>query len=221
MAKSAQNNQTSTQRFIEVEDIVDDIVITRGGNACLIIEVQATNFALLSAEEQDAKIYSYAALLNSLSFTIQIIIRSKRLNVSSYLKLLENEKVSAKTPELAKQIGLYKDFVEELVKVNTILDKKFYIVIPYSSLEKGLTGAKEQVAVSSSQSFFLVGAKASLHSKAESLHTQLRRLNLKAETLTKERLVKIFYEIFNDVNIDSQQTEHTTKPITLGKEATK
>lgn len=221
MAKSAQNNQTSTQRFIEVEDIVDDIVITRGGNACSIIEVQATNFALLSAEEQDAKIYSYAALLNSLSFTIQIIIRSKRLNVSSYLKLLENEKVSAKTPELAKQIGLYKDFVEELVKVNTILDKKFYIVIPYSSLEKGLTGAKEQVAVSSSQSFFLVGAKASLHSKAESLHTQLRRLNLKAETLTKERLVKVFYEIFNDVNIDSQQTEHTTKPMTLGKEAAK
>lgn len=218
MKKSAQGNSTSTQKFIEIIDIADDIVITKGGNASLIIEVQATNFALLSAEEQDAKIYSYAALLNSLSFPIQIVIKSKRLNISSYLKLLEEEKIASKNPGLSQQIGLYKDFIQELVKVNTILDKKFFIVIPYSSLEKGLTGVKEQTGVSSSQSYFLIGAKASLHSKAESLHTQLRRLNLKAETLEKERLVKTFYEIFNDINIDSQQLEHTTKPMILGRE---
>lgn len=221
MANTAQHNQTSTQKFIDIVDVVDDIVITSGGNACIIIEVQATNFALLSADEQDAKIYSYAALLNSLSFTIQIVIRSKRLNVSSYLKLLENERVASTNPKLAEQIGLYKEFVEQLVKINTILDKKFYIVIPYSSLEKGLVGAKEQVGVSSSQSFFLVGAKASLHSKAESLHTQLRRLSLKAETLTKERLVKIYYEIFNDINIDSQQQDEVTKPTAAQKEEQK
>lgn len=218
MKSSAQKSNTSTQKFIEIIDIVDDIVVTSGGNACLIIEVQATNFALLSAEEQDAKIYSYAALLNSLSFSIQIVIKSKRLNISSYLKLLEEEKIASKNPGLSQQIGLYKDFIQELVKVNAILDKKFFIIIPYSSLEKGLTGVKEQTGVSSSQSYFLIGAKASLHSKAESLHTQLRRLNLKAETLEKERLVKTFYEIFNDINIDSQQLEHTTKPMILGRE---
>lgn len=218
MAKTAQNNLSSTQKFIEIIDIVDDVVITGGGNACLIIEVQATNFALLSAEEQDAKIYSYAALLNSLSFPIQIIIRSKRLNISSYLKLLEEEKITSKNPALSEQIGLYKDFVEQLVKVNSILDKKFYIVIPYSSLEKGLVGTKEQVGMGSSQSFFLIGAKASLHSKAESLRSQLNRLNLKSQVLEKERLVKIFYEIFNDVNIDSQQMENATKPMTQEKE---
>lgn len=218
MANAAQKSNTSTQKFIEIIDIVEDIVITSGGNACSIIEVQATNFALLSAEEQDAKIYSYAALLNSLSFPIQIVIKSKRLNISSYLKLLETEKQASKNPQLANQIGLYKDFVEELVKVNTILDKKFYIVIPYSSLEKGVSGVKEQTGISSSQSFFLVGAKASLRSKTESIQTQLGRLNLKAEILEKERLVKTFYEIFNDINIDSQQTEYTTKPMTLGKE---
>nr|MBI5455738.1 hypothetical protein [Candidatus Levybacteria bacterium] len=221
MNRSVQKSNTSTQKFIEIADIVDDVVIVSGSNACLIIEVQATNFALLSAEEQDAKIYSYAALLNSLSFPIQIVIKSKRLNISSYLKLLEEEKQNSKNPKLSEQIGLYKGFVEELVKVNAILDKKFYIVIPYSSLEKGLTGVKEQTGMNSSQSFFLVGAKASLHSKAESLHAQLGRLNLKTETLEKERLVKTFYEIFNDINIDSQQTEHTTKPMTLGKEQAK
>lgn len=214
-------SNTSTQKFIEILDIVGDIVLINGGNACLVIEIQATNFALLSAEEQDAKIFAYAALLNSLSYPIQIVIKSKRLNIASYLKLLEEKRLASQNPELSKHIGLYKDFVSELVKVNTILDKKFYIVIPYSSLEKGVTGAKEQLKTDYSQSFFLKEAQGALHSKAGSLHAQLKRLNLKAETLDKERLIKTYYEIFNDVNIDSEQAEHAVKPAVLGKEAVK
>ena len=221
MKNSAQKSNTSTQKFIEIVDIVGDIVLINGGNACLVIEIQATNFALLSAEEQDAKIFAYAALLNSLSYPIQIVIKSKRLNIASYLKLLEEKRLASQNPQLAEHIGLYKDFVSELVKVNTILDKKFYIVIPYSSLEKGVTGAKEQLKTGYSQSFFLKDAQAALHSKAGSLHAQLKRLNLKAETLDKERLIKTYYEIFNDVNIDSEQAEYAVKPAVLGKEAVK
>ncbi len=216
MAKTAQKNVASTQKFIEIIDVIDDIVVLAGGNACLIFEVKATNFSLLSAEEQDAKIFSYASLLNSLSFTVQIVIRTKRLNISSYLKLLQKEKAETKNAKLSEQIGMYSDFVQELVKVNTILDKKFYIIIPYSSLEKGLVGAKESVGINTAQSTFLIGAKASLHSKAESLHTQLGRLNLKAEVLNKEQVIKLFYDIYNDANIDSQQV--IANPMALGKE---
>jgi hypothetical protein len=212
MAKAAQKNTNSTQKFIEITDIVDDIVILNSGYACIVIEVKATNFALLSADEQDAKIYSYSALLNSLSFPIQIVIRSKKLNISSYLKLLEEERQQSKNPKFAEQIGMYKDFVAELVKVNTILDKKFYIVIYYSSLEKGVSGVGNQMGVSNSQSLFVIGARASLHSKAEVLHSQIQRIGLKAETLGKEKLIKLFYEIFNDINIDSQQADFLTKP---------
>lgn len=202
MSTTAQKS-ASTQKFIEIVDAIDDIVILEGGEACLIIEVEATNFALLSPEEQDAKIYAYAALLNSLSFSIQIVIRSKKLNVANYLKLLETERLNSKNPALAEQIGLYKNFVTELVKVNTILDKKFYIVIPYSSLEKGVMGAREQAGINSSQSMFVVGAKAALHSKAESLLNQLKRLNLRAEILRREAATKLFYEIFNDASLDA------------------
>jgi len=212
---AAHRISNSTQKFIEIEDIIDDIVILRGGYACLIIEVGAINFALLSAEEQDAKIFAYAALLNSLSFPIQIVIRSKRFNVSSYLKLLEDERLNAKNPTFANQIGLYKDFVTELVQVNTILEKKFYIVIYYSSLEKGMVGVKEQAGVASSQSLFVIGAKSSLHSKAESLRGQTQRLNLRAQTLSKEKIIKLFYEIFNDANIDYQETEDLVKPSSM------
>jgi hypothetical protein len=211
---AAQKQSNSTQAFIEIQDIVDDIVILRGGNACLVIEVGATNFALLSQEEQDARIYAYAALLNSLSFPIQIVIRSKQLNIASYLKLLEEEHLNAKNPSFANQIGMYKDFVAELVQTNTILDKKFYMVIYYSSLEQGATGIKEQAGVTASQSLFVIGAKTSLHSKAESLHTQIQRLGLRAQTLGKEKLIKLFYEIFNDTNIDSQGAENFVKPET-------
>jgi hypothetical protein len=218
MASTAQKNAAPSQHFIEIVDIIEDIVILAGSNACLVIEVKATNFALLSAEEQDAKIAAYASLLNALSFSIQIVIRSKKLDVSNYLKLLDAEKAKAQSETLAKQMGLYRNFVQELVKVNTILDKKFYIVIPYSSLEKGVIGAGEALANSSAQSNFILGAKTTLHSKADAVHTQLNRLNLKAETLGKEKLTKLFYDIFNDQSVEHHQTENVTKPMVLGKE---
>jgi hypothetical protein len=217
--KTSARNLPSTQKFIEIENILDDIVISGSGNACLVIEVSATNFALLSPEEQDAKIYAYASLLNSLSFPIQIVIRSKKLDISNYLKLLDIEKDKTPNQDLAKQIGLYRDFVKELVKVNTVLDKKFYIIIPYSSLEKGVSGARATFQAGSSKDSFMVGARAALHSKAESIHTQLRRLSLKARTLDEEQLTKLFYEIFNDTTIDHATNTQTVNPIALGKEA--
>jgi hypothetical protein len=212
-------NLPSTQSFIEISNIVEDIVILNGGNACLVIEASATNFALLSPEEQDARIYAYASLLNSLSFPIQIVIRSKKIDISNYLKLLDVEREKTQNPSLGKQIGLYRDFVKELVKVNTVLDKKFYLVIPYSSLEKGASGARETLKPGINQDNFLIGAKASLHSKAESIHSQLKRLSLKARTLDEEQLTKLYYDIFNDAVIDHAQSAQTTKPISLGKEA--
>jgi hypothetical protein len=219
MAKAAPKNAAPTQKFIEIVDINDDIVVLAGENACIVIEVMSTNFALLSQEEQEAKIYAYASLLNSLSFPIQILIRSKRLDVSSYLKLIDEERTKAQTETLSKQMGLYRNFVQELVKVNTILDKKFYIVIPYSSLEKSLTQTKEVVENDTPQKDFVAEAKAALYSKADSIQTQLNRLNLKSEKLGKEKLTKLFYDIFNDTRIDHHEAESLINPLTLGKES--
>jgi len=157
-------------------------------------------------------------LLNSLSFPIQIVIRSKKLDVSSYLKLLDEERAKAQTAALSKQMTLYRNFVQELVKVNTILDKKFYIVIPYSTLEKALMQAPVTVENNTPQKDFISEAKAGLYSKADAIHNQLNRLNLKSETLGKEKLTKLFYDIFNDAHIDNQQAENLINPLTLGKE---
>ena len=222
MGKTARKINATTQKFTEIQDIVEDVVILSGGNACLVVEVTATNFALLSAQEQDSKIYSYAALLNSLSFTIQIIVRSKRLDISSYLKLLDIEAKKTTNQMLAEQIRLYRDFIQELIKVNTVLDKKFYISIPFSYLEKGIGAAAGSVKKKNAvdDAAFMQSAKTALHSKAQSLHSQLARLNLRARTLEKEELIKLFYEIYNDTGIQvGQATDSINAPIVKNEEA--
>lgn len=188
MKKSAQSTKATTQKFIEILDIVDNVVMLASSNACSVIEVQATNFALLSEEEQNVRVLSYSSLLNSLSFPIQVFIRSKKIDISSYLRLLDDEAVKSQNQLLRQQIKLYKDFVQELVKVNAVLDKKFYIVIPYTGLESG---------IAMNQNNFFLSAKAKLATKAESLHAMLRRMNLSARTLGKEELVKLFHEVYN------------------------
>jgi len=226
---SAQKIKASTQKFIEIKDIVDDVVILNGGNACLVIEVQAVNFALLSRDEQDARIFSYASLLNSLSFPVEIIIQNKRIDVSSYLKLLEQEaerKASSfntnntNNEKLLNYIRLYREFVAELVKVNSVLDKKFYMVIPYSYLEKGIGAATGIVKQKNSYSdkTFSDQAKNALHTKSNALHAQLSRLSLKARTLEKEDLIKLFYGIYNqDSRIESASISADIKiPIVKG-----
>lgn len=176
--------KASTQKFIEIVDVMDDILILSGKRGCLVLEITATNFSLMSKEEQDGRIASYSSLLNSLSFPIQIIIRSKRLDITSYLKLLQAKEESANI-NLKERIKQYRAFITELVKVNTVLDKKFYISIPYTYLEK--PGAD-----------FITSAKASLYSKADSLKSQLSHLNIPARILKQEELIKLFYELYNE-----------------------
>jgi hypothetical protein len=218
MKRPAQKTNSTTQRFTEIVEISDDVVLLSGNNACSIIEVRATNFALLSMEEQNSKIYSYAALLNSLSFSIQIVIRSKKLDISSYLKLLDGEAKNTQNEMLSTQIKLYRDFVQELVKVNIVLDKNFYICIPYSYLEKGAAGATATIAKKQGgKTTFLDEAKVALHTKIDVLHSQLARLNLGAKTLTKEELVKLYYEIYNASPIETAQLSDNVKTAIIRK----
>lgn len=213
MTKSAQKIHASTQKFTEIQDIVENVVFLNGGNACLVIGVQATNFALLSNEEQLIKISSYASLLNSLSFQIQILIRNKNVDISSYLKLLDGEiqrlssspnQQNGQAEKSIEYIRLYRDFVQEMIKINTVLDKKFYIVLTYSSLEKGV-GAIQRGGD------FQASAKAALHTKAETLMTQLNRLSLKAKILEKEELIKLFYDIYNQDITETYELEEMSK----------
>ena len=194
-----QSIKGSTQQFVEIEDIKDDIVLMRGGSAVLVIETTAVNFGLLSESEQDATIYAYAALLNSLSFPIQIVIRSKKMDISSYLSSLDEKIQNQKSEALRKEMSLYRNFVEATIKDNNVLDKKFYIVIPFSRLELGVGGALPSMkkGLPFDKSYILEKAKNALYPKRDHVVRQLARLSLKAIPLSTPRLASLFYEIFN------------------------
>jgi hypothetical protein len=206
---AAQKIHATTQKFTEIVDFADDIVILEGGNACMIIEITASNFALLSKREQDSRIFSYAGLLNSLSFPIQILIRNRRMDISQYIHELEEVIKNTKNPQLKTYVEYYSGFVKEMVTVNVVLNKSFYIVVPYSSLEMGVAGATQTQQKGQAQvDSFAVTARKALQNKANSLLGQLQKFATSAKVLEKEDLIKLYYEIYNeDTEIDITQMQ--------------
>ncbi len=175
----------------------------------MIIEITASNFALLSKVEQDSRIYAYAGMLNSLSFPIQILIRNRRMDISSYIHELEDAISNTKNEQLAAYIEYYAAFVKEMVTVNVVLNKSFYIIIPFSSLEMGATGATQiQQKKQSQKDLFIETARKILTGKANSLLGQLQKFASSARILEQEDLIKLFYEIYNkDTEVDIDQME--------------
>lgn len=194
--------RSTTQLFTEIEDIDHDLVLCTDGSCALVIATSAVNFGLLSEKEQEGLIYAYAGLLNSLSFPIQIFIRSQHKDVTAYLKLLEDreEKLKAKSPKLAENIHSYRTFVAAMVKEKDVLDKKFYIVIPFSNLELGTTkvlfGSKKN-GLPYPKSYILERAEIVLLPKRDHIIRLLARLGLRSNQLSNDALIKLFFTIYN------------------------
>ncbi len=210
--------RASTQEHLEIEDIRDDVAILKDGSCCLVLKTTAINFGLLSEQEQDATIYAYAALLNSLTFPIQIVIRSKQKNISSYLALIDKEITKQVNPLLKDQIQKYRRFVEETVHKNNVLDKEFFVVLPFSSLELGVRQAlgsalKKRTSLPFPKEFILERAKMNLYPKKDQVIRQFNRLGLRTKVLGTAELVQLFYNTYN-----SESAEVRT--LTLGQEYT-
>lgn len=194
--------RASTQEHLEIEDIKDDLVILKDGSSCLVLATTAINFGLLSEKEQEATIYAYAALLNSLNFTAQIVIRSARKDISSYLGLLEEREGKEERKLIKDQIGKYRQFIQETVQKNNVLDKKFYIIIPMTSLELGVAksfkkNVSRQKGLPFDKNYILQQAKINLYPKRDHLLRQLSRLGLKSNQLESQELIRLFFNVYN------------------------
>lgn len=133
----------STQDFLEFEDIKDGIIILKNKALRSVLMTSSLNFALKSEDEQNAIIYQFQNFLNSLDFSCQIVIQSRKLNIIGYLdKLKEIEKLE-KNDLLKTQIGEYINFVDGIVERGTIMQKSFYVVVPFSILETKDISARE------------------------------------------------------------------------------
>lgn len=218
MAKKDKIHST-TQDFTEIVDIVDDVVLFKGKNACSILEVSSVNFFLLSADEQNARIYGYMSLINSLSFAIQILIISKRVDMGNYLSLLDQKIESSQNIKIKDHLTMYRQFIDELVKNEGLLDKKIYIVIPYSYLEASIVPGQQQAPQKTQQPSksgpFAEQAKNALISKRAVIQAQVERMGLAARPLSHEELIKLFYEILNNDSITVDFNSQDVKNVIL------
>src|SRR5690554_6029462 len=110
-----------TQNHLDIVDIKDNVLILTGGRFRIVIEAQAINFDLLSEAEQDAAIYSYANLINSLDFPMQVVIRTRQVDITNYIDYLKSFRRLQPTSILRQQLDNYITFIQELVTENTVL----------------------------------------------------------------------------------------------------
>lgn len=179
----------TTQDHLDVETIRDDMVILKSGTCSIVIQTSAINFGLLSEEEQDATIYAYAGLLNSLSFPIQIVIKSEKKDISAYLSLLGIQEKKLKNEVLKERMKAYRSFIETTVQEQNVLDKKFYLVVSYQTVT--LSGKVEITED------LIIKAKADLEPKRDHIIKQLSRIGLTAEQINSQSLMKLFHSFYN------------------------
>jgi len=125
----------STQDFLEFEQIREGIIILKNKGLRSVLMVSSLNFALKSTEEQDAILYQFQNFLNSLDFTCQILIQSRQLNIIGYLDYLEEVKNQEKNDLLKLQIEEYKKFISQIMKGGSVMQKSFYVIVPFSLSE--------------------------------------------------------------------------------------
>ena len=194
----------STQQFVDIKEIKDGVVILKNGGLRRVLMVSGINFELKSEEEQNAIIYGYQDFLNSLDFSIQIVIHSRRLNIDAYLEKLE-ERLKLETNELLRsQIDEYIQFVSSFVAENEIMTKTFFVIIPYDIIQIPKGGQKVLQLVKS-------GTPSAGHSIDQSLEEKIRQLDqrtdqvlqgltqlgLRAVILNDEELIELFYNLYN------------------------
>ena len=162
----------------------------------MIAEASSVNFFLLSSDEQSARLYGYMSLLNSLSSSLQVLIVSRRIDLGNYVRLIDDKISNTSNPKIGEQLTLYRDFIRDLIKGEGLLDKKIYIVIPFSQLELGPTTA---AAMGTSQKKLSLNdrVKSALLSKRNNVLNQVERMGLTARPLGTDELIKLFYELFN------------------------
>jgi hypothetical protein len=214
---------STTQEFLDVYDIVNDMVILKDASVSIILQIGTMNFSLLAEQEQDAVIFTYGSLLNSLNYPIQINIQSQTKDATKYLRLLDEQAAKASSERKSALIKQYRGFVESLIKERNVLQKRFYIVTTAGSAEMGLIspsgllpGQSTFSASNIEKSILLEKAANILEPRREHLIAQFNRLGLFARQLTTQEIIQNFYINYNPEAAEGQEissSENYTTPL--------
>ncbi|MEI8096632.1 MAG: hypothetical protein WCG73_00845 [Candidatus Moraniibacteriota bacterium] len=202
--KNKTSGGSTTQQYVEVDKIRDGIIVLKSGALRSVLLVSSINFDLKSTEEQDAIISQYQSFLNSLDFPVQIVISSRRFNISSYITLLEDVEKEQENELLRFQISEYKAFIKNLTEVSSIMSKYFYVVVPFSPAEDEKSGIGNKLFgifrtkdASSSTSNLFETYKSQLLQRVDHVAQALSGTGVNAVALNTEEVIELLYNSYN------------------------
>lgn len=228
-------NPVSTQNMLQIAEIRDGIVIMNDGSFRSVIMAKSINFDLMSGVEREGVEGGYQAMLNSLYFPIQIFVRSQKVDLRPYIEKLDKIRSEHDNMLLALLMEDYINYISELSTQTNIMDKKFYLVIPY------FPKADVQKAITQSKNFFtglgnifnsktthvtinekeLEDAKVELRNRVQSIMGGLMQCGVKALPLDTQELIELFYESYNPDTATRQQLKNfddlSTAVVTKGQ----
>ncbi len=205
---------TSTQRYLPIAEIRNDTVMLKNGGLRAVLQVEAVNFNLKSETEQLGIIAGYQAFVNSVNFPIQIVVRSSKIDIDPYLSQIRALAERQPNPLLKEQTVAYADFVEKLVDVADIMQKRFYIVVPLDGAPRKRTLIEQFFGwmnpddtlfkATSRQRDFLRQAPL-LKDRVNLVVAGLENIGLSAKRLNTQELMEMYYQIYNPKTSQEQK----------------
>lgn len=215
-------NPNSTQNMLQIAEIRDGIVIMNDGSFRSIVMVKSINFDLMSPQEQESVEYAYQGFLNSLYFPVQIFIRSQRIDLQPYIERLDRIRTEHDNMLLALLMDDYVGYIEQLAQQTNLMDKRFYLVIPYFPV------IDPQKAITQSKNFFtgfaqlfntredhvvineqdLEKAKDELRNRVQSVLGGLMQCGIQGLPLDTQELIELYYDSYNPDTATRQQLKN-------------
>jgi len=219
---AAKTNPNSTQNTLQIAEVRDGIVIMNDGSFRSVVMVKSINFDLMSPQEQEAVEYSYQGFLNSLYFPIQIFVRSQKVDLQPYIAKLDKIRTEHDNMLLAMLMEDYINYIDQLSQQTNIMDKKFYVVIPFfptTDVQKALTQSKnflsglkalfdtkeQHVTINEAN---LENAKTELRNRVQSVLGGLMQCGIQGLPLDTQELIELYYDTYNPDTATRQQLKN-------------
>lgn len=221
--KASGTNQNSTQNSLQIAAIRDGIVIMKDGSFRSVVMAKSINFDLMSSQERDAVEYAYMGFLNSLYFDVQILVRSRKIDMQPYLDKLGKMRGSMDNMLLGMLMEDYIYFIDDLVQQTNIMSKEFYLVVPYISTDisagnavaaskglfSGLFGGKQSGTVTIDEQN-LEKAKSELKNRVQNVVSGLLQMGVQAIPLDTQELIELYYNTYNPDTATRQTLQPNT-----------
>lgn len=201
----------ATQEFVPIKEVRDGIVILKDGGMRSILLCSSINFSLKSEEEKQAILLQFQDFLNSLDFSIEIVVQSRKLDIRPYIALLEGREREQTNNLMKIQVREYIEFIKNFTESTNIMTKNFFIVVPYSpsilssskadgiansiTSSLGLGGANKDKKADEETSFD--EDRSQLEERLSVVEQGLIRTGIRVAHLGTEEVIELFYKAFN------------------------